>query len=228
MTGLLGYTDAPFADIDCNAVRFLRSGLVWPTLKKLAFPTRGLPLLWNLLVVTLPTLATDFVTWITRFATSVFPALDPVTKAISRFSWPLRNRYSRTHVIAESIADAIGTHNCDAPTRQGKSIVFNACELRTGTAFRMSNERFGTWRYGCAPANELRVADAVAASAAYPPVLTTLRLDADVRAKRQDGAAACHRDRWRRLREPRGQCVGTGPRLPIQRDLLQPRHHHRK
>ena len=171
MTGLLGYTDAPFADIDCNAVRFLRSGLVWPTLKKLAFPTRGLPLLWNLLVVTLPTLATDFVTWITRFATSVFPALDPVTKAISRFSWPLRNRYSRTHVIAESIADAIGTHNCDAPTRQGKSIVFNACELRTGTAFRMSNERFGTWRYGCAPANELRVADAVAASAAYPPFL---------------------------------------------------------
>ena len=171
MTGLLGYTEAPFADIACNAVRFLRSGLVWPTLKKIAFPTRALPLLWNLFVVALPTLATDFVTWIIGYAASVFPPLSPATKAISRFSWPLRSRYSRTHVIADSIADAVGTQNCDAPTRQGKSIVFNACELRTGTAFRMSNERFGTWRYGWAPANELRVADAVAASAAYPPFL---------------------------------------------------------
>lgn len=171
MTGLLGYTEAPFSDIDRNAVRFLRSGLVWPALRKLSLPTRALPLLWNLCVVTLPTLATDFVTWIISSATSVFPALGPVTKAISRFSWPLRSRYSRTHVIAECIAETVGTYNCDAPTRQGKSIVFNACELRTGTAFRMSNERFGTWRYGWAPANELRVADAVAASAAYPPFL---------------------------------------------------------
>ena len=84
---------------------------------------------------------------------------------------PLRRRYSRTHVIADAIADVVGTQNCDAPTRQGKSIVFNACELRTGTAFRMNNERFGTWRYGSAPASELRVADAVTASAAYPPFL---------------------------------------------------------
>ena len=171
MTGLLGYTEAPFADIDCNAVKFLRNGLVWPTLKKLAVPKRALPLLWNLVVVTLPTLTTDLVTWIIGFATLVFPPLGRVTNAISRFSWPLRRRYSRTHVIADSIADVIGTHSCDEPTRQGKSIVFNACELRTGTAFRMSNERYGTWRYGWAPANELRVADAVAASAAYPPFL---------------------------------------------------------
>ena len=35
----------------------------------------------------------------------------------------------------------------------------------------MSNERFGCWRYGSAPAEELRVADAVMASAAYPPFL---------------------------------------------------------
>ena len=128
-------------------------------------------LLWNALVVALPTLATDFVTLIARFAASIFPVLGPVAAAISRVSWPLRSRYSRTHVIAETIADVIGTHKCHAPTRQGKSVVFNGCELRTGTAFRMSNERFGSWRYGWAPASELRVADAVAASAAYPPFL---------------------------------------------------------
>ena len=172
MTGLLGYTEAPFAEIDGNAVKFLRSGLVWPILKKLACPTRTLPLLWNLLLVGLPTLVTDLVIWvISKAASPVLARSSPSTKAFSRFSWPLRSRYSRTHVFADAIADVIGTKNCDARTRQGKSIVFNACELRTGTAFRMSNERFGTWRYGWAPASELPVADAVAASAAYPPIL---------------------------------------------------------
>ena len=171
MTGLLGYTDAPFADIDRNAIRFLRRGLVWPALKKLPHPARALPLLWNSFAVALPTLATDLIAWIANFSGSLLPALRPATNAVSRLSWPLRHRYSRTHVVADAIADAVGTQHCDAPTRQGKSIVFNACELRTGTAFRMSNERFGTWRYGWAPASELPVAAAVTASAAYPPFL---------------------------------------------------------
>ena len=174
MTSLLGYTEAPFADIDRKVVGLLRSGLVAPALRKLAHPGRALSLLWNLLAVSLPTLAIDSVTLVTRHAASVFPALAPATKAISRLTWPLRSRYSRTHVVADAIADAVGTGNCDAPTRQGKSIVFNACELRTGTAFRMSNERFGSWRYGWAPASDLRIADAVAASAAYPALLPPL------------------------------------------------------
>ena len=190
MTGLLGYTDAPFADIDRNTVRFLRRGLVWPALKKLPHPARALPLLWNLLVVALPTLATDSITSIASFAASLFPAIRPVAAPVSRFSWPLRRRYSRTHVIADAIADVVGPQSCNAPTRQGKAIVFNACELRTGTAFRMSNERFGTWRHGSAPAGQLRVADAVTASAAYPPLLPPFDWN---RSFERHGKTAAHR-----------------------------------
>ena len=171
LTGLLGYTDAPFADVDRNAVAFLRRGLVMPGLKKLLHPARAAPLLWNLGFVALPTLATDLLASSTGRLGSLFPRLRTVSGAVSRWSWPFRRRYSRTHVLADAIADVVGAQHCDAPTRQGKSIVFNACELRTGTAFRMSNERFGCWRYGWAPARELRVADAVMASAAYPPFL---------------------------------------------------------
>ena len=171
MTGLLGYTEAPFAHIDRDAVAFLRRGLVLPGLKKLLHPARSALLLWNVVVVVLPTLVTDVIVWVANSAASFLPGIRNFINAFSRYSWPLRRRYSRTHVISDAIADVVGTHNCDAPTRQGKSIVFNACELRTGTAFRMSNERFGSWRYGWAPASELQVADAVAASAAYPPFL---------------------------------------------------------
>ena len=171
MTGLLGYSNAPFADIDRNSVAFLRSGLMRPVLKKLVHPARAVPLALNFFTVALPTLAIDAAAAVANFTASLFPALHPAASVVSGFSWPLRRRYSRTHAIADAMADMVGTQNCNAPTRQGKSIIFNACELRTGTAFRMSNERFGTWRYGSAPASELRVADAVTASAAYPPFL---------------------------------------------------------
>ena len=171
MTALVGYTEAPFAEIDDNTVRFLRRGLVRPALQKLLHPARAAPILWNLTVVALPTLTTYLMAWIANLVSALFPGVRSASNIVSRWSWPLRSRYSRTHVFADAIADVVGTQNCDAPTRQGKAIVFNACELRSGTAFRMSNERFGCWRYGWAPANELRVANAVTASAAYPPFL---------------------------------------------------------
>ncbi len=171
LTGLLAYTEASFADVDHDAVSFLRRGLVMPGIAKLLNPIRAGALLWNLVLVVLPTLLTDtLINSLARVA-SLFPAFRNACDTVSRCSWPFRRRYSRTHVLADAIADVVGTQTCDAPTRQGKSIVFNACELRTGTAFRMSNQRFGSYRFGWAPAAELRVADAVMASAAYPPFL---------------------------------------------------------
>ena len=171
MTGLLGYTDSNFREVDQKTVRFLRRGLVKPTLWKLARPARLAAVLWNFVVVALPTMLIELLVMVVGGIAGLAPGMRAVKSTIERCKWPLRRRYSRTHVMAEAIADVVGNQSCDAATRQGKSIVFNACELRTGTAFRMNNERFGSWRYGWAPAGELRVADAVMASAAYPPFL---------------------------------------------------------
>ncbi len=171
MTGMVGYTEAPFADVDRNVVQFLRRGLVAPGLVKLFHPARAAPLVWNLAFVALPTLLADLLASSASRLASFFPGLRRACSPVSRCSWPFRRRYSRTHVLADAIADVVGPQQCDAPTRQHKSIVFNACELRTGTAFRMSNQIFGSYRYGWAQAGELRVADAVMASAAYPPFL---------------------------------------------------------
>jgi NTE family protein len=73
--------------------------------------------------------------------------------------------------MRDAISDLVGNDMCDAPTRQNKAIVFNACELRTTTAFRMSNQKFGSWRFGWSDASNIGVADAVTASAAFPPLL---------------------------------------------------------
>ncbi len=171
MTGLLGYSDAPFADIDRETLLFLRRGLILPGVVKLLHPARTVALIWHLVVVAVPCLVVDLIASAAGYLVSFLPGVRSVSRAISSGSWPFRRRYSRTHVLADAVADVIGTQQCDAPTRQGMSIIFNACELRTGTAFRMSNERFGSYRFGWAPAGELRVADAVMASAAYPALL---------------------------------------------------------
>ena len=171
MTGIVGYSQMDFREVDGRTVRFLRRGLVKPALWKLAHPGRFVAALWNFLLVALPTVLCEFLVTVGGRIGAFVPGGRAVQAALRHCRWPFRRRYSRTHVMAEAVADVVGRQQCDAPTRQGKSIVFNACELRTGTAFRMSNEQYGSWRYGWAPAGELRVADAVMASAAYPPLL---------------------------------------------------------
>ena len=86
ITGLLGYSDAPFADIDRNAVAFLRRGLVRPALKKLFHPARAVPLALNFFAVALPTLVIDTAAAIASFTASLFPAFRPAARAVSRFS----------------------------------------------------------------------------------------------------------------------------------------------
>lgn len=57
----------------------------------------------------------------------------------------------------------------------GLEIVINACDLRTGTAFRFGSRRSGGWRYGSIrDSSTLPVAKAVSASAAYPLMMPPL------------------------------------------------------
>ena len=171
MTGLIGYTDVCFREVDAMTVQFLRNGLVKRALGKLMHPRRLIGVLWNFVVVALPQMLMELLVFLAGRFVAMLPRGWAVNLAMQRFRWPFRRRYSRTHVMAQAVEDLVGSQRCDGATRQGKSIVFNACELRTGAAFRMSNERYGCWRYGWAPASELRVADAITASAAYPAML---------------------------------------------------------
>ena len=60
------------------------------------------------------------------------------------------------------------------PRRKELNIVLNAAELRTGTAFRFGSSCSASWRQGRIKDNDVDVATAVAASAAYPAVLPAL------------------------------------------------------
>lgn len=66
-----------------------------------------------------------------------------------------------------------GDRRMDAVRRRALSVVINAAELRTETAFRYGSAESGCWRFGRLTETP-RVATAVAASAAFPAFLPAL------------------------------------------------------
>jgi NTE family protein len=84
---------------------------------------------------------------------------------------PFRRWASRTDALELALADHFGDRELSQVARPNLNVVFNACELRTGTAFRFGNQRSGNWRFGELPGNRVALAHAVACSAAYPMLL---------------------------------------------------------
>jgi NTE family protein len=88
---------------------------------------------------------------------------------------PLRRWVSRTVAFEDALkARLFGDRNLTDPRRNNLDVILNACDLRTGSAFRFGSQESGSWRLGTIPENEIKVATAVAASAAYPVFLPAL------------------------------------------------------
>jgi NTE family protein len=62
---------------------------------------------------------------------------------------------------------------------EGPRFVFNATDLATGTDFRFERPYMGSWRVGLVRTPAIKVAVAVAASAAFPPIISPLLLRLD-------------------------------------------------
>jgi NTE family protein len=89
---------------------------------------------------------------------------------------------SPAHVLAK-VLDGLFFHGMtlqDLPARgAGPRFVFNATDLATGTDFRFSRPYLGSYRLGLVRNPDTRVAIAVAASAAFPPIVAPLVLRFD-------------------------------------------------
>lgn len=105
---------------------------------------------------------------------------------------PLRRRYSRTEAFRLALNDALfDGQNLSTPIRSAFDMVINATELCTGTAFRFSNRGSGGHRFGELVVQDVPIALAVAASAAYPALLPAL--DRTMNFLRRDGTTAAKR-----------------------------------
>jgi integrative and conjugative element protein (TIGR02256 family) len=100
---------------------------------------------------------------------------------------PLHRRFTRTHAFEATLRDVLfGDISLRDPRRRDVDVVINASELRTGTAFRFGSRESGAWRFGAVQGNDVAVAHAVAASAAYPVFLPAF--DETLTFERRDGS----------------------------------------
>lgn len=93
---------------------------------------------------------------------------------LASISPPFPRWFSRTTAFESVLRDRLfGDAMLQSTRRSGLDVVINATELRTGTAFRFGSRASACSRFGSVREN-IAVATAVAASAAYPALLPAL------------------------------------------------------
>lgn len=160
---LYAYHDGPFEEFDKRVVSILRRGLALDLAAALAHPAT-----WVGNLVATGRFA------IASLAQSALRLLGSWLWRSSRDNEPASRSWSRTEAFKKVLERYVGSRPVSDVQRTGLEVVFNATEMRTGSAFRFGSRESGCWRFGTISRDEALAADAVAASAAYPALLPAL------------------------------------------------------
>jgi NTE family protein len=156
-----------FASFEAEVRALLARGLARPMWRKL-FSVVGLKVIAAFTVVGLVALGVALTRALLEVVRFVMPRA--LAAHFERFELrsPLHRFASRTTLLEAALDDLLfkGASIKDPPPKP--HLVVNATELRTGSAFRFGTTESGSWRWGKLHRNEVLVAHAVAASAAYP------------------------------------------------------------
>lgn len=174
ITAMYAYSNDSFEEFDARTVGLLRSGLIRGILRRALLSTR-LP----------ATLATHTVAGTAAVGTDLLRLLLSISSKTlgggnggdsrRKIRPPFRRWASLTTAFEHTLRDALfGRTTLTGARRDDLHVVFNACELRSGSAFRFGSETSGCWRIGRLADNNVPLSLAVAASAAYPVLLPAI------------------------------------------------------
>lgn len=165
IAGMYAYSKDSFDEFDARVVNLLRRGLQGSVVRRTFFSKR-LPAI----------LVTAAVSGAAAFAADL--ARGSLGSRFKRFRGlrpPWIRWVSRTSALEAALRDLLFDDKLiTAPRRDDIQVIINACELRTGTAFRFGSLESSCWRFGKIAGNQVRVSEAVAASAAYPVILPAI------------------------------------------------------
>ena len=166
ISAMYAYSNDSFREFDARIVELLGRGLHRDIFREVFRPAS----IGKLLQVHVATSASFLFRMVVRLAHAV------VRPGVTlRCSPPPVRKFSRTEAFRDVIARSLfGDSIVRDVARDALHIVINATELRTGSAFRFGSKQSGCWRFGTIVPEEVLVADAVAASAAYPALLPAL------------------------------------------------------
>ena len=179
VAGMFAYSKDPFPEFDKKVVELLRSGLQDDIARRAFLSPLAMQSLGTALISGTVAVAAD----VLRFALS-FVSRTLGRSRRGRIGWvdriqpPFRRWVSRTTAFEATLHDRLFDDKKLLGTRRNNvDVVFNATDLRTGSAFRFGNLETGCWRIGRLKNNDVSVARAVAASAAYPVFFPAIDAD---------------------------------------------------
>ena len=166
ISAMYAYSDDPFPEFEARVLQLLGQGLHRDIFRQVFRPGSIRK------VVTVHFIAS--VCFIARMLHRRTRVAIPPSNS-HRVSQPVERTFSRTEAFKEVIAKSMfGDTIVRDVSRESLETVINATELRTGSAFRFGSQQSGCWRFGTIAPEDALVADAVAASAAYPVCLPAL------------------------------------------------------
>ena len=165
ISAMYAYFNDSFSEFDARAVEFLRLGLTRSIVRAALRPSSVVKTVWSLAAIA----AVSGLRILFGLVPSV---LTP--QGLSPGQPPSIRTFSRSEAFRNVMQSVFADTLMRDVARDSLEIVVNATELRTGSAFRFGSRRSGCWRFGTIAPEDALVADAVAASAAYPPLLPAL------------------------------------------------------
>lgn len=157
-----------FETFENDVRKRLRQGFLWPAAYEAVFSFEGLKALITFVLISLDRL-------VALPAKLAFLLLPLVSR---RDRWPYRpvmhRRASRTSILRRVFDKVFGSKNLSALRDDRPRLIIVACELRAKAAFYFTKEKLHCWRYGSASSENISLAHAVAASAAYPLALPAM------------------------------------------------------
>lgn len=176
IAAMYAYSRGSFPEFDKSVVELLKSGLQRAIVRRLMHPTNAARMASTMMLASSAALVADGARSLASILTTALGVRDgKLANSIDKIQPPFRRWQSTTLAFETALRNRLfGSTPITAPRRAEFDVVLNACELRSGSAFRFGSRESGCWRYGAIDGNEVEVAHAVAASAAYPVLLPAL------------------------------------------------------
>lgn len=175
IAAMYAYSDDRFEEFDRRVVKLLKKGLQGAIAWRAFLSLRTFSILATFIFSVIPA----FVICVLRKGLSLIAKAVKIPKdvinLIERIPPPFCRWANRTSAFEDVLRKQIfGNKKIFSNRRNSINVVINACELRTGSAFRFGSKESGCWRFGKLKNNDVDVAHAVAASAAYPALLPAI------------------------------------------------------
>ncbi len=156
-----------FSSFESNIREVLSRGLAKPMVSRL-LGLLGIKIIAAFIIIGLVAMCTALLRSLVTIAGFIAPSWLANKFEHLAIRSPLHRFASRTTLLEATLDDLLFEGASLSMLPAQPHLVINATELRTGSAFRFGTLKLGSWRWGRLYRNDISIAHAVAASAAYP------------------------------------------------------------